>query len=123
MIVTTKAERYPIESSFVQPPVTMVDYFMLKEKFEDLENQIEELPRLIPAAENSNTQVDIQGLELRLNSLEESLESVRSLVKEYCKKFPIETNFTFRFQECLKRAYAILPKVQQSVQKRKMIEW
>ena len=99
---------YPIGSDFFAPSITITDYYRLKEKFEDLEWQIEEVEKIIAKNQQSTGYKNTQELEFQLNRIEDNLEIVRSLVREYCKKFSIETNFTFRLENCEKRANGIV---------------
>ena len=108
MDVMNQTGSYSVGSDAFGRSITMGDYYRLKEKFCELENQIEEAEKAAATSAQAYMRKDRIDIEFLLNRLENNLEIVRALVKEYCKKFTIETNFTFRLQECEKRADAFV---------------
>ena len=108
MEASNRRLHYPLESGFFTPSIGMSDYYRLTDKFEDLEKQIEDVEKAIACDHPSKSPKSFQSLELRLIRLEDTLEAVRSLVREYCKKVSIETNFTARLEQNEKRANAIM---------------
>ncbi len=102
---------WPTESGFFTPANTMSHYFMLKEKFQALEHQLKRLEQVPSAKFKDPYHKKTNNIELQLYMLKATLESIRTLLQDYSKKFTIETNFTFRLAKCEKRANIIFSKV------------
>ena len=104
---------WPIDSGFNESSGALYDYYLLKEKFKGLEQQIDRLEKITSSKFFPYYQIHNRSLDLQLYMLKDTLEFIRSLVQKYSKGFLIETNFTFRLARCEKRADAIFLKVQQ----------
>ena len=90
----------------------MYDYYLLKEKFKGLEQQIDKLEKITSSKFFPYYYIHNTSLDFQLYMLKDTLEFIRSLVQKYSKGFLIETNFTLRFARCEERADAIFLKVQ-----------
>lgn len=106
----------PVDTGFFTSSSTMSDYYILKEKFEGLEEQIERLEQ-VTSSKFSSYYVNSRNFDLQLDILKDTLKFVRSLVHEYARGFLIETNFTLRLAQCEQRVDAILLKVEQVLKK------
>jgi len=102
---------WPTESGFFTPSATFSDYYMLQDRFEALEQQLERLEHVPPAKLKNHHYRKTNNIELKLYMLRAALEVTRSLVREYSKRLTIETNFTFRLKQCEKRANHIFSKL------------
>jgi len=97
----------------------MSDYYILKEKFEGLEEQIE---RLEQVTSSKFSHINSNSFDLQLDILKDTLKYVRLLVHEYARGFLIETNFTLRLAQCEQRVDAIVLKVQQVLNRNHVTE-
>lgn len=101
----------PVDTGFFTSTSTMSDYYILKEKFEGLEEQTERLEQ-VTSSRFSRYYVNSRSFDLQLDILKDTLKFIRSLVQEYARGFLIETNFTPRLAQCEQRVDAIVLKVQ-----------
>lgn len=106
----------PVDTGFFKSSNTMSDYYILKEKFEGLEEQIYRLEQ-VTSSKFSSYYISSRSFDLQLDILKDTLKYVRSLVHEYARGFLIETNFTLRLALCEQRVDAIVLKVQQVLKK------
>ena len=91
------------------------NYYLLKEKFKELEQQLDRLEKITSSKFFPYYHIHNKSLDYQLHILKDTREFIRSLVQEYSKKFLIETNFTFRLEQCEQRVNTIFSKVQQSL--------
>ncbi|NVM01397.1 MAG: hypothetical protein HWN67_03625 [Candidatus Helarchaeota archaeon] len=91
------------------------DYYLLKEKFKELEQQLDRLEKITSSKFFPYYHIHNKSLDYQLHMLKDTLEFIRSLVQEYSERFLIETNFTFRLAQCEQRVNIIFSKVQQSL--------
>ena len=101
----------------------MYDYYLLKEKFKGLEQQIDRLENIISSKFFPYYYIHNNSLDFQLYMLKDTLEFIRSLVYKYSEGFLIETNFTFRLTQCEKRAEAIFLSIQQALNRDHATEW
>ena len=108
---------WTIDSGFNKSSSCIYDYYLLKEKFKGLEQQLDRLEKITSSKFFPYYYIHNKNLDLQLYMLKDTLEFIRSLVQEYSKKFLIETNFTFRLTECEQRVYDIILKIQKDLKR------
>ena len=74
----------------------MYNYYLLKEKFKGLEEQLDRLEKITSSKFLRYYYIGNKSLDLQLYILKDTLEFIRSLVQKYSQGFLIETNFTLR---------------------------
>jgi len=100
----------------------MYDYYLLKEKFKGLEQQLERLEQITSSKFFPYYHIHNKSLDFQLYMLKVTLEFIRSLVQKYSEGFLIETNFTLRLAQCEERTDAVVLKIQQSLNRYHTIE-
>jgi hypothetical protein len=113
---------WTINSGFNESSSVFSDYYLLKEKFKDLEQQLDKLEKISSSKFFPLYYIHNKSLDFQLYMLKDTLEFIKSLVRKYSEGFLVETNFILRFARCEKRANSIFSKIHQSLNKNHITE-
>lgn len=109
-------------SVFNESSSVFSDYYLLKEKFKDIEQQLDRLENITSSKFFPYYYINDKNLDLQLYIMNDTLGFIRSLVQKYSKEFLIETNFTFRLKQFEQRTNSIFSKIHQYLNKNHITE-
>ena len=102
---------YQQENELYNTTISMADYYMMKENFKNVEEQLNQMERQVSKKFLSSRKKQRKDFELECYLLKANLNTLHKLLPEYCKKVPIETNYTFRLKEIEQRANQLFAKL------------